>query len=744
MTFAELVRSHRRRLGLTQEELAAAAGVNVRTIGKLEAGQIVNPRPATIRLLADAFVLVGADRERLFAAADTEPVLLASPSRGSGPAQLPLDVAGFVGRTDRLTELDALVGAGAVLITAIRGAAGVGKTALAVHWGHRARSLFPDGQLYANMRGYAEGRPASAADVLGQFLRALEVAPDRIPSDLDELAALFRSRLDGQRILILLDNVRSPDQVRPLLPGRSGCLALITSRDALDSLVALDGARRLDLDVLSLADAIALLAALLGEERVRAEPAAAADLAAACSCLPLALRIVAAQLIGHPRRSLAEQVRALLGDPLAALKLGGDPAASVAAAFDLSYGTLPAEAAAAFRALSLAPAQDLGLPAIAAMIGRSTAETTRLLTHLSAASMVTEPSPGRFGLHDLARRYGVERAEAADTAAERAESLERLMDWYACAAVDANLVIEPIAQPRSFDRRTPPEQQLAFGSALEALHWFEDELAALLALTRFAAEHRAPLLRPLVQGQTSYLLRTYRAATLIELSQLAYDVAAATDDPRAMADHAQSAGIGYSLLRQLDRALPWYERALTYNRQLGEAKRILRTYVNLGAVHSEVGQLEEAVRYLRLGLELARSIGDRTLEGLVLGNLGYAYQVMRSWDQAIETLTEALAIQRDTGNLHGECLAEGNLGTAHLERGSYPEALVHLETGLRLAEELGDQMAAAQDRLSLGDVYRGLGDPVQARVEWQIALTSFSSIGHPEAEEAQTRLAGPS
>jgi DNA-binding SARP family transcriptional activator len=656
------------------------------------------------------------------------------------PAGLPPAPTGFVGRVGELRWLTEAAQAGGVY--AVVGTGGVGKTALALHWGHRQRSRFADGQLYIEMHGYSPGRPVTALDALGRFLRAFNVGAEKIPSDVDEAATLYRSVLADRQVLVVLDNVRSAECVRPLLPSGPGCATLVTSRDSLDALVAVDGARRLDLDVLPLGDAIALLAGLLGEARVRAEPTAAAELASACACLPLALRITAAQLTARPRRRLAQHGRDLREDDrLSVLSLGDDPAASVAATLNTSYHTLPAHVARLYRLLGLSPAADLDRWGLAALTGLPVPEVGELAGQLVAAHVVTEISPDRYALHDLVHAHAAMLASTTDTAVQRCDAVTQLIEWYADTAMIANRTLVPAWQPPEWSRALPPVNPRTFDSESQAMAWLDREHSTLVALIHRAAEagvEQAVL--PLVQGQFTYLLRHQRAETMIELNRLNWEIATRRDDDLGAAASAQSLGIGYSLLNRLDEAVSWYTRTLELNERLGLENRVARTHMNLGAIYSDSGQLEQAVHHLQWGLAISRRIDDGLGESHALGNLAYAYQQMRAWDLAEPTFIEAVAVARRVSNRHGECLAESNLGAMHLEQARYNEAAAHLDAGLRLAEELEDQLTIARNHLLLGDVQLTRGDRRRAYAEWQEALGIFLDLDHPEAAGAQDRL----
>ncbi|MFD8316823.1 AfsR/SARP family transcriptional regulator [Kitasatospora purpeofusca] len=351
------------------------------------------------------------------------------------PAQLPPALATFVGRRAELSALDGLTdpaGPAAAGIGVVTGGAGTGKTALAVHWAHRVRERFPDGQLHLNLGGYALDPPLTPHEALARFLRALGTDLERVPGTVDESAALYRSLLADRRVLVLLDNAHNAEQVRPLLPGSAGSLALVTGRDGLTGLTACDGARRLVLDVLPRTEAVELVARIAGAERTRAEPRAAAELAAACGHLPLALGIAAGRLAERPHRTLVEHTAELRDaeDRLTALQIDSDAASAVRVAFDLSYRALQPTAQRLFRLLGLAPGNCISTAAAAALSGSAPAATRPVLEHLAAAHLLSPAGPDRYRLHDLLRCYAAERATAETRPADRAAARERLRSWH--------------------------------------------------------------------------------------------------------------------------------------------------------------------------------------------------------------------------------------------------------------------------------------------------------------------------
>ncbi|MEV0387066.1 AfsR/SARP family transcriptional regulator [Nonomuraea sp. NPDC050643] len=396
----------------------------------------VEPGPELRRLQGDVLTQTLAPPSPRGPATLSVPTLRPEPGRSFAPvpAQLPAAVGHFTGRAGQLARLDALLRPGdgrAAGVCVVTGPPGVGKTALATHWAHRVRDRFPDGQLYVSLRGY--GTPVRPGDALAGFLRALGVPAGRVPSDVHEAGGLYRSLLTGRRLLVLLDDARDPDQVRPLLPGGPGCLALVTSRDRLTGLIARDGARPLTLDVLSDPEAHALLTALIGDHLPTApqtDPAhpcgdgiaaaPGAELARLCGNLPLALRIAAANLAARPHTTPTEYAATLATDPLGGLDVDGDPRTGVRAAFDASYAALEEDARNLFRRLGPLPAAHVTAQEAATLIAAAPATAARLLRRLATAHVVEEHAAGRYGLHPLLRAYAAEKAAAENPAADAA------------------------------------------------------------------------------------------------------------------------------------------------------------------------------------------------------------------------------------------------------------------------------------------------------------------------------------
>jgi DNA-binding SARP family transcriptional activator len=649
------------------------------------------------------------------------------------PAQLPTGTPVFTGRGAYLDRLDAArrAAASAVGVCAIVGTAGVGKTALSVHWGHLASRHFPDGQLYLNMRGFATTPPVPPAEALAAFLRALGVPPERVPSDVDEAASLYRSVLDGKRVLVVLDNVAGADQVRPLIPGSAGSFVLVTSRNRLSGLVTRDGADRLALDTLPPAEARALLARTLGAARVDADPAAAAALAEACAHLPLALRIVAAKLADEPRHGIADLAGALHGpDGLAALELNGDSA--VRSAFELSEAALAPAAARLFALLGLAPTADFTAATAGAVAGLTPAEGGRLLRALAAAHLLDEVGPGRFACHDLLRRYAVGRAEERYGAAEGASSVRRLVDWYVHATDAAAEAVYPHRiRLRPSDSADAP----AFDDVAAAARWLDDEAANLVLVVQHAAggAHRpaAWLLADMLRGY--YALSGHRLDWLTT-GEAGLRAAIAEGDLRGQA--AMRMDLGNALMRDgsAEPARAHFSELLDLARRIQWADGEGAALGLLGNVYRQFGRTDQAEQYLRGAAELFEKLGQLPLLAGSLGNLGLALRELGRLPEALDCHHRALALYRQIGSRYGEAMGLGNLGETYHDLGDGDAALDHLVRALDLHREVSDRTGEAESRRILATVHRDAGRHDEALADGRYALAFARETGSPQAE----------
>ncbi len=655
-----------------------------------------------------------------------------SSERTVRPAQLPADVSAFTGRHEDLATLDRILAdgyaEGAVLISAVAGTAGVGKTALAVRWAHRVRDKFPDGQLYVNLRGYAPAPPVRPIDALAGFLRALGVPAERVPTDTAAASAAYRDLLADRRVLVLLDNAASADQVAPLLPRTAGCLVLVTSRDHLSGLAA-SGIR---LDVLAPDESLALLTTVLGDDRVGAEPAASAELARLCAHLPLALRIAAANLAGAPAQRVAEYVDELRADNrLAALAVDGDQRAAVRAAFDLSYAALPPPARRLFRLLGLVPGPDLTPAASAALAGVPAHDARELLERLARAHLIDRRDAGRYTIHDLLRLYAAEHA-AAD--GERDAARTRLYDYYvggADAAARAlyphflRLPVPPLGSP-------PP---ITPTSGSDASGWFEAERRNLVAAVTHAAAHgphpAACVLADILRGY--FFLRRYFVDWL-GVAQAGLAAARAAGDRRAEgAAHISLAHLHWRR-SEYERAIEEYDRAVPLMRETGWLEGQATALGNLGALHWQAGRLDLAIDHLARALAINRESGWLSGQLTNLANLGLVYGQMGRLAEAAEHSGQALVLTRQLSVRSGEAAILSNLGEIHHLLGRLDSARRHLENALAVHREVTSRGNEVDTLCSLSAVHRDAGDLGSARELARTALSLAPATGEHRLE----------
>ncbi|MEV6344287.1 tetratricopeptide repeat protein [Actinoplanes sp. NPDC051851] len=738
--FSAQVRAYRLRGGMSQEDLAASTGVSVRSIRNLESGRITNPRPGTVRLLADAFGLQETERDRFYQSAldqsalDAEPV---SPARPRPvPAQLPADVAGFVGREDQLRRLTALLDGGEQRVAAIAGTAGVGKSALAVHWAHRTLDRFPDGQLYVNLRGYDVGPPAAPGEVLARFLGALGTADADIPADLDERAARYRTALAGRRMLIVLDNAAVVEHVRPLLPGTGSCMVLVTSRDSLAGLVAVHGAERLDLDLFPDGDAAALLRRLIGT-RVDDDPDAAAALADQCAHLPLALRVAAELTVARPTTTLAELVAELADQQRRwdLLNADGDPRAAVAAVFSWSIRHLPAEAARAFRLLGLHPGPDFDAYAAAALAGIGLADARRVLDRLVRAHLVQLTRGGRATMHDLLRAYAVSLAAAEEPLPERLSAATRLADHYLAATVAATERLGYGREGTAPEPAGPVTVVPDFPDPSAALRWLDAARAGLVQVIAHTAGHGMPTHTVRLATALYRYLEGGHYLDGLTIHGHARDAARQLGDPAAEAHALLAIGaLKIRLGRPETAPTADMAEALVLYRRTGDRIGEGRALTNLGVAEDHLGRYAAAAERLEQALVLYRATGHRHGEAIALHNLGVAERHLGHYPAAIDRLEQALAVYRQLGYPPGEGMTLHNIGLAEERRGRFATAAEHQQEALTLLRQAGYPRGEAWALYGLGTARTRLGAPEEATALLHRALALFQEFGERDGE----------
>ncbi len=616
------------------------------------------------------------------------------------PRELPSPVSHFTGRAAELAALTRLAQqpharSSTLVISAIGGTAGVGKTALAVHWAHREAGRFPDGQLYVNLRGYDPDQPTPATDALAGFLASLGVPGPDIPADIEERAARYRSLLAGKQLLVLLDNAGSVEQVRPLLPGGPGCAVVVTSRDSLAGLVARDGAVRIDLDTLPMLEAVGLLHTLVGA-RVDADRSAAEALAEQCARLPLALRVAAELAVARPAVPLADLVAELAESHqrLDRLDAGGDPRTSVRAVFSWSYRNLDAGPARAFRLAGLHPGPDFNDYAIAALTDSTLTAARRHLDVLARAHLVVVSPPDRYTLHDLLRAYARELAMAEDSDNERRTALTRLLDYFLQAAATAMDTAYPARRHRR--PRIPADSAVvpAFAEESAARSWLHSEELNLVAVATLAAD----------SGWPRHATRL--AATLFH--------------------HMMGTSSRYEMTL--------HSTGLRAARRLDDREAAAEALVGIGSANWRSGRYGDAIEALRQALTLFREAGDRTGQARVMHNLGAVSVVQGTFQDARDYARSSLELFRQTGDVPGEAAALSTLGNALLYLGHYDEALLHYEAGLALCREIDDGEKEAIVLGNLGAVAEKQGRFRQAAEYHQQALELFRELGRRGSE----------
>ena len=784
--FADLLRQLRAEARLTQEELAEAAGLSPRTLSDLERGIARTAHKDTALLLAGALKLAEPAFELFIAAArgraPAAEVLAARravtaggamPPKAGGrpggivPRQLPGGVGFFAGREAELKQLDTLLdqadgGAepdgpgGAVVISAVAGMAGVGKTALAVHWARRVAGRFPDGQLYVNLRGYdTEGAAVTAEEVTGWFLVALGVPAAQLPADAQARCGLYRSVLAGRRVLIVLDNARDPAQVRPLLPASAGCLVVVTSRSSLAGLAAGEGAWPLRLGPLGAEEGVRLLAARLGAERVAAEPAAVTELVGRCGRLPLALAVMAARAAadpGLPLGVLARQLAAAAsagasGEGPGQLEVleTGDPATSLRHLLSWSHRQLNQPASQMFALLGVHCGPDITIPAAASLAGVPSADTRRAIAELADASLLTEHRPGRYVMHDLIRSYAAEYARRALGPARIREAIGRSLDHYLHTVLAITYVL-----PTPFTSGPPAQGVVPEHLTDEAqLDWARAEHQVLLQATAQAAAAGLVTQAWQIWAYQGWLLADwgywtdFRAVgqAVVAAAEAAGDQAALGWIHALIGWYAGFAGACDEDLDHLGQAQDHFRRA---SDRPGQAWAYLFAVRPAGGT----GDWARAAALAEHALALFRQSGHRYGERTTLVVLGECHTRLGAYDFARGYARQALELAAEPEDRANSALAWNVLGLIHTQRGEHREAISCHRQALDLAHEWKTPLARrwlASLLASFGDACQAAGDLPTARQAWQQALHIRDDLGLPGRRRLRARLeqAGP-
>jgi tetratricopeptide (TPR) repeat protein len=572
--------------------------------------------------------------------------------------------------------------------------------------------------------------------VLTRFLRALGVPSDSIPLDLDEQAALYRSMLADKRVLVVLDNANSADHVRPLLPAGSDCAVLVTSRDDLRGLTALQGASRFALDVLTPAEAIALLDSIVGDNRITAEPQSAAELARLCGYLPLALGIAAANLSSRPYLPIQDYVSELRsGNRLAELAIQGDEQAAVRVAFDMSYAALKPDEARLFRFLSLVPGPDFTVHAAAALIDTSVKFAMPLLGHLRMANLISDCGPGRFQFHDLLRHYSMEQSEAAADQRTRDEALTRLLALYFQATATSSGLIEPVRDSPKPPPNMPTVELPDLPDVRAARSWLEQEDANLQAAVTHAADHGPyPLAWHLADAMTSPLAMTSRFTEWMAVAETGLRAALLVGDERGEAIMRISLGHACNTTGLQDLAIVHLSRALTLYQQLDLVKYQIPCHYAMSMAYLWTGKLPEAIENLNATMELSTRLGIAYYHANAVHGLGVAHRYLGELQTGLAELTESLKIGANLGDPYGQATWRFSLGLTLRDLGRFDEAIDQLNETLRGFRQVSNSFGEGRTLIGLSGAYLALGRVSDALDAAQRAHGLSREIKHRRAE----------
>jgi len=659
------------------------------------------------------------------------------------PRQLISDVARFAGRRDELASLADLLseGGGApVPIVVVSGTAGVGKTALAVHWAHRIAARFPDGQLFVNLRGFdPTAAPVAPARAVRALLDAFEVPPGRIPASFEAQVALYRSILAERRVLVVLDNARDAEQVRPLLPGAEGCLTVVTSRETLSGLVVSEGAVPVVLDLMPVDEARELIAKRVGDRRVAAEPAAVERIVTRCAGLPLALAVVAARAATHPRFALAA-----VADELGSLDVFGGPdvATDVRAVLSWSYLQLSDEAARLFRLLGLHPGPDVAAPAVASLAGTSLPQARTLLAELARTNLVTENAPNRYRFHDLLRLYASELVGADEQPPGRDAALTRLLDHYLHTAHRAALLLNPNRHPITLEPAAPGARPEPLADRDRALAWLAAEHPVLVPVSRHAADegfdrHTWQLAWTL----TTFLDRRGHWEDRVAMHERAVASARRLADPDGLSYALRGLGLALYRLGRYPEAQEKLHEALDCFHERDDPAGRAHTHLDIAWVSDRQGAHADALSHADRALALHRASGNGAGEAGALNAVGWFHAKLGEHETALARCEEAHALFGRLGDRIGAAATWDSLGYVNHELGRYDRAIECYGRAVELFRDAGDRYHEAESLRKLSGAFLAAADTDHAYGHGRSALRILDELGHPDADEVRHHLA---
>jgi tetratricopeptide (TPR) repeat protein len=648
----------------------------------------------------------------------------------AGPRQLPKDIHDFTGHDDLLTELDQMAARrqAGPNVAVISGMPGAGKTTLATHWAHRQRHHFPDGQLYLNAHGYGPGAPVNPDDALGWFLRALDVPADRVPADMELRRDRFNRLLNGRRVLIVLDNVKDSDQVRPLLPATETCFTLITSRIRLRGLTIRDSARNLTMTPLPDNHSRALLTRTIGTARAAADPDSVQALARLAGGLPLALRIIGEHIAERPRATIADLVDELNGHVLDC-EGEDDGETNLRTVFAWSYDALRADAAHMFRILGLHPGPTVSAGSAAAMLGVEPAHAEQLLNTLAKTHLINHGAARRYHFHDLIRLYAADRAQRDEPAGPQQEAMRRLLDWYLLSAGNAAALLAPERPPVPDLPLAVDIQPQTFPSDTDAMRWCETERHNLGAATRWAVKNGFHRHGWQIPAAVHDIFDRYdRQDDVLELHELALSAAQLDGHQLGQIGTLNNLSVTHVALHNYERAATSLTAALELARTANARDAETVCSHNLAAVHAKTGDTDTAIDIYRRVLRTCREMANPAGEAATLHSLAKTSRQLKRYSEAIDYCLDALAIRERIGSPRGQGDSHGLLARLYLETGKLDLALTHGRLAGDIHARTNDQAARCDTLITMADIHRELAQPDAALRDAQHAVAISEKI----------------
>jgi tetratricopeptide (TPR) repeat protein len=665
------------------------------------------------------------------------------------PRQIPFDTPDFTGRADDVARLDELRAKrrarspNAIVISALDGTAGAGKTTLAVHWAHRVRREFEDGDLFINLRGFDFERPVEPAEALDYFLRALGVPPKHIPRTLQEKSALYRTVMDNREMLVVLDNAATSEQVRPLIPGADKTFVLVTSRNRLSGLVAREAATRITIGLLSKSESLDLLERIVGRERLAAEPEPSQELVRLTAGLPLAIRIVGERIASRRTASLATFVEALHdeNERLDYLATHDDETTAVRAVFDWSYHALGSEDASAFRLLGLHAGAEVSLHAARSLLSLSSTASTQTLSRLASVHLIEEVAVDRYSFHDLLRVYAKDKLAKIESGGSQRAAVERCLLYYLYTANAANTLIMPQRQRVNTVESEQPIEITQISTYEDALAWCDRERENISIGIQQAYDYDLHH----IAWQTAVVMRGYfnlrkHWNEWISTHSVALKAAQAASDRYGEGRILNGLGTAYKQIGAVSESLSLHRKALALRERIGDLRGTASALDSLGNAYRAAGRTPDSVACYERSLAIRIKIGDSHGQAWSLNNLGEARSDTGDLAAAKELFMSALPLRRHVGDRWGEGLTLHNMGVACSLRHESSAAHGWLKAALNVRQEIGDRWGSARTYFALGRILHDEGDSVGARELLQHALILFEDLDDPQADEVRYLL----